>query len=487
MSARGGGRAIASGRRGDRGAGRLLVVGAVGGRVAVPARARPGRRRSWACSWCSRRLVGEVAAGALVARGLARRCWRSRRCGGGWCGRCGRLGCGGRGGGRGRTAGCRGCVPGRVTSIPAGELVRVRASRGSSLAHVEQRAEELAVCLQAREVRVARDPENAATGTVTLVRRDPLAGVVSVPWPHRDADELSLWEPVPVGVDELGAHGHGGAAGAQRAAGRRAGRGQERGALGAGGDGGAGPERAGVAARRQARGAVGVGAVRAAARRPGHRRGDRAAARAARRRWSARYRELLARGQRKVAREDGLPLHLVACDELAFYLGHEDRKKQTRVRRAAARPRRPRPRGGRDRVRGDAEAGGGRGADARCGTCSGSGSRCAATRRRRRTRSSARAGRRSGHDAATIAPGAARRRAAAGGGRHCRSGCADSTWAMPTWTSCRRGPPRCAPTMAARRGGAVVSARRKVPDELFAERERRSIDELAFRVLGGAL
>jgi S-DNA-T family DNA segregation ATPase FtsK/SpoIIIE len=34
----------------------------------------------------------------------------------------------------------------------------------------------------------------------------------------------------------------------------------------------------------------------------------------------ARYRELLARSQRKVRREDGLPLHLVVCDELAFYL-----------------------------------------------------------------------------------------------------------------------------------------------------------------------
>ena len=33
-----------------------------------------------------------------------------------------------------------------------------------------------------------------------------------------------------------------------------------------------------------------------------------------------RYRELLARGQRKVRRGDGLPLHLVVCDELAFYL-----------------------------------------------------------------------------------------------------------------------------------------------------------------------
>ena len=93
---------------------------------------------------------------------------------------------------------------GRVSAIPAGELVRVRASRGSSLEAVQERAEELAVCLQVREVRIARDADNAATGTVTLVRRDPLAGMVSLAWPHRGADGLSLWEPVPVGVDELG-------------------------------------------------------------------------------------------------------------------------------------------------------------------------------------------------------------------------------------------------------------------------------------------
>ena len=183
------------------------------------------------------------------------------------------------------------------------------------------------MCLQVREVRVARDRENAATGTVTLVRRDPLAGVASVPWPHRDAAELSLWEPIPVGVDELGAT-------VTVAL-------PERNVL-LGGEPGAGksaalsllvataaldPARARVAARRQARGAVGVGSVRAAARGPGHRRGDRAAARAARRDGAALSRAARARSAQG-RREDGLPLHLVACDELAFYLGHEDRKKQ---------------------------------------------------------------------------------------------------------------------------------------------------------------
>ena len=42
----------------------------------------------------------------------------------------------------------------------------------------------------------------------------------------------------------------------------------------------------------------------------------------------ARYQELLARGLRKVRREDGLALHLVVCDELAFYLSLPDRKQR---------------------------------------------------------------------------------------------------------------------------------------------------------------
>jgi DNA segregation ATPase FtsK/SpoIIIE, S-DNA-T family len=42
----------------------------------------------------------------------------------------------------------------------------------------------------------------------------------------------------------------------------------------------------------------------------------------------ARYRELLARGARKITHGDGLPLHLVVCDELAFYLTAEDRKQR---------------------------------------------------------------------------------------------------------------------------------------------------------------
>jgi DNA segregation ATPase FtsK/SpoIIIE-like protein len=216
---------------------------------------------------------------------------------------------------------------GRVTAIPAGELVRVRASRGSSLDAVEQRAEQLAVCLQAREVRIARAPDNAATGTVTLVRRDPLAGLASVRWPRRDADALSLWEPIPIGIDELGATVTVSLA--------------ERNVL-MGGEPGAGKSAAlsllvaTAALDASARlwlldgKLVELSAWTPCAQRLAGPDIDEAIAllRELRSQMEARYRELLARGRRKVSRGDELALHLVACDELAFYLGHEDRKRQ---------------------------------------------------------------------------------------------------------------------------------------------------------------
>ncbi|MCL2419619.1 MAG: FtsK/SpoIIIE domain-containing protein, partial [Conexibacteraceae bacterium] len=43
-----------------------------------------------------------------------------------------------------------------------------------------------------------------------------------------------------------------------------------------------------------------------------------------------RYRDLLASGRRKIERTPELPLHVVVCDELAFYLLAEDRKQRTR-------------------------------------------------------------------------------------------------------------------------------------------------------------
>ena len=87
------------------------------------------------------------------------------------------------------------------------------------------------MCLQAREVRVARDPDNAARGTVTAGAARPARrrGVGAVAAPRRG-------RAVAVGADpgrrrRARRDGHDRAARAQRADGRRARRGQERGAV----------------------------------------------------------------------------------------------------------------------------------------------------------------------------------------------------------------------------------------------------------------
>jgi hypothetical protein len=86
----------------------------------------------------------------------------------------------------------------------AGELLRVRVPAGSQVPDLEAQAERIAAFLSVREVRVTRDPASARYARVVVLRRDPLADPTPVPWPLVEADRLSLWQPIPVGVDEDG-------------------------------------------------------------------------------------------------------------------------------------------------------------------------------------------------------------------------------------------------------------------------------------------
>ena len=115
---------------------------------------------------------------------------------------------------------------GKVTRVPAGERIEVRMSRGSSFEELGERAEQLACCLSLRELRVERDPGDASRGTVTLVRRDPLAALARARWPRLTAEGTSLWESIPLGVDEQRRDGRGVAGGTQPA-GRWRARGRE--------------------------------------------------------------------------------------------------------------------------------------------------------------------------------------------------------------------------------------------------------------------
>jgi hypothetical protein len=86
----------------------------------------------------------------------------------------------------------------------AGELLRVRVPAGSQVPDLEAQAERIAAFLAVREVRVTRDPASARYARVVVLRRDPLADPQPIPWPLASADRLSLWQPIPVGVDEDG-------------------------------------------------------------------------------------------------------------------------------------------------------------------------------------------------------------------------------------------------------------------------------------------
>jgi hypothetical protein len=92
----------------------------------------------------------------------------------------------------------------RIWPTLAGDRLRVRVPAGSRTAELADAAETLAAALEAREVRVVRDPDNARYASVTIVRRDPLATARPLPWPNLPAARLSLWGPIPVGIDEDG-------------------------------------------------------------------------------------------------------------------------------------------------------------------------------------------------------------------------------------------------------------------------------------------
>ncbi|MDA0173383.1 FtsK/SpoIIIE domain-containing protein [Solirubrobacter taibaiensis] len=206
-----------------------------------------------------------------------------------------------------------------VSRVPAGDVLDVRVRRGQSVGDLDARREHLAACLRAREVRVLRDRGDAARASVLVIKRDPFEDAAPMSWPAATANALSLWEPIPLGVDERG----------EQVAVELV----ERNVL-IGGEPGAGKSAAlsvviaAAALDPDTRvwlldgKLVELAAWAPVAQRVAGPNGEDALAllREVRGVMDDRYRELLANGQRKVRRGDGLPLHLVVCDELAFYL-----------------------------------------------------------------------------------------------------------------------------------------------------------------------
>ena len=89
----------------------------------------------------------------------------------------------------------------RTEVIPAGRRLDLRLAPGMTAEQIDDAAEAIAAVVGAREVRVVREPANASVAHLSILWRDPLS-VPATPWAGYPG---SLWEPVPLGVDEDGA------------------------------------------------------------------------------------------------------------------------------------------------------------------------------------------------------------------------------------------------------------------------------------------
>jgi len=85
-------------------------------------------------------------------------------------------------------------------AIPAGQRLRLVLPVGLSTEMVEEATETLAATIGAREVRVLRDVDNASVAHFSIIWRDALS-VPAPPWP---VPAGTLWEPISLGIDEDG-------------------------------------------------------------------------------------------------------------------------------------------------------------------------------------------------------------------------------------------------------------------------------------------
>jgi hypothetical protein len=218
----------------------------------------------------------------------------------------------------------------RVRETPAGYVLPVRVPAGTSVIELENAAEVTAATMGVADIRVTRDRGNASVAAVAVIYRDALAASGPITWALAEAASWSVWDPIPVGLDEDGnvvsvslpEHN-----------------------ILLGGEPGAGKSAAlsllvGAAAldptvtlwlfdgKRVELAAWELSALRMV----GPDLSDAInVLDYLRVEMDLRYAQLLAWGRRKVAPDDGLGLHVVVIDELALYLASGERKVRERL------------------------------------------------------------------------------------------------------------------------------------------------------------
>jgi hypothetical protein len=87
-----------------------------------------------------------------------------------------------------------------IETIPAGQRLRLLLPAGFSTEDVEGAGDTLAATIGAREVRVLRDAHNASLAHFSIIWRDALSAPAP-PWPIPTG---SFWDPIALGIDEDG-------------------------------------------------------------------------------------------------------------------------------------------------------------------------------------------------------------------------------------------------------------------------------------------
>lgn len=89
-----------------------------------------------------------------------------------------------------------------IQRIPAGDRLRVRITAKSPFKSLHNLQDVIASEYgRDVEVRPVAHPKSA-WATVYLMRQDPFLGAPALSWPNKDAERLSVWDPIPFAVDE---------------------------------------------------------------------------------------------------------------------------------------------------------------------------------------------------------------------------------------------------------------------------------------------
>ncbi|WP_276937958.1 FtsK/SpoIIIE domain-containing protein, partial [Ferrimicrobium acidiphilum] len=212
----------------------------------------------------------------------------------------------------------------RIEKTSSGDIAILRLRPGTSIKDLEDVTQIIAVNLEARNIKLTQDPARANRVSISILRTDPFDDKAS-PQPLLNKAHTDFWDPIPVGINDLG---------------KVTFVGLPEHSLLIGGEPGGGKsvllwsllsaaalDRSVVLWlfdgkmvqlapwRKCAHSFVGMDIDKATA-----------ALEALRAEMELRYQRLLEYEVEKVVKGDGLALHLVVIDELALYVSHPDKK-----------------------------------------------------------------------------------------------------------------------------------------------------------------